>query len=131
MPVHFTINKDRFLVEFVIDGKISIEELQEAVEQRFNHPEYEEGMGALWDATLADFSLIDAHVLRDHALWSVSTGVFRKAGSMAVIAPDDVIFGVYRAGLSQTSPNAEANVRIFRDRATAEAWIAQNNKRPD
>jgi len=120
------LDEQHQLTVHVFTGVVVGKELIEAVKALYasgptpNH---------LWDLTEADISAVKSDDLQEIALIAKQSSPSRRAGRTAIVSTSDLGFGLSRmySTFAEMSGHS-AEVRSFRSREEAEAWIAESNK---
>ena len=124
MPITFeTRRHDGYFIATLV-GPVTDAELLDAYREYHETGEWVAGLNELTDLSLADFSKVTTAGLRNLA--DYTDNLFRATGvaatRTAIYSPRDLPFGLARVYevLAEGSPE---DVRVFRDRSAAEAWL--------
>lgn len=123
IPMEYSISVDdaRGWGRTTISGEITPAGLVELLETAWSDPRYSKVDTALWN-------FLDAHTsmrlddLMQFNDWIARTKRDRGARTVAIVAADDVIFGVGRM-FHAVQPELGWKVSIFRNEAEAIAWL--------
>jgi len=125
MPITYTIDPARRRVTLVYTGTITDRELCEVFDRLYQDPAHRIGMDELSDLRAVHnvtVTSVGLQALADQTARNLDHA--HQSWRVAVVAPQDVVFGLARMyGLfREDSPEL---VRVFRDLASAEAWLDQ------
>ena len=118
-------DKGRDLTIHEIAGLVSPEEMYQAL----NEPDdCEPTTLLLWDMSLADVAQVTPDILRRFIGKAVELGAGRQGGRTAVVAPDDLQFGLARMSEVFTElESAPYDFRAFRTRQEAFEWLGTDD----
>jgi len=124
VPIVYTVEPTRNRVTLVYTGTITDRELFETFDRLYRDPAHRVGMDELSDLrTVHNVTVtsVGLQALADQTARNLDQA--RQTWRVAVVAPQDVVFGLARMyGLfREDSPEL---VRVFRDLASAEEWLA-------
>jgi hypothetical protein len=124
VPIAYTVEPTRNRVTLVYTGTITDRELFETFDRLYRDPAHRVGMDELSDLrTVHNVTVtsVGLQALADQTARNLDQA--RQTWRVAVVAPQDVVFGLARMyGLfREDSPEL---VRVFRDLASAEEWLA-------
>jgi len=120
MPASFTIDASRRLVTSRLWGDVTDAELRQQHAALRAAPEFDPSYAQLIDARGLDVGRISGETLSSLA----STSNFAPDTRRAVVADEDSAFGVARM-FSAWSAARGHEVRVFRDLASADAWLKE------
>ena len=125
MPIVYAIEPDRNRVTLTYTGTITDRELFESFDRLYRDPAHRIGMDELSDLRLVHnvtVTSVGLHALADQTARNLDHA--RQTWRVAVVAPQDVVFGLARMyGLfREESPEL---VRVFRDLESAERWLGE------
>jgi hypothetical protein len=129
VPASTEFHPDRNLIVHRIHGEFTTKLFRATLNEELNHPEFRPAMNGLWDLTHADASKVTADDIQ--AMVRHMRQNIQRRGSgyrVAIVAPDDLAFGLSRMYETQTA-NLDREIRVVRDEATAEAWLAKPRAR--
>jgi hypothetical protein len=123
MPIVYSIDPSRNRVTLTYTGTITDRELFDVFDRLYRDPAHRIGMDELSDLRAVHnvtVTSVGLQALADQASRSLDQA--RQTWRVAVVAPQDVAFGLARMyGLfREDSPEL---VRVFRDLASAEEWL--------
>lgn len=123
MPVEVTVDAATGVITVVARGEITLEDLRASFLDTLAHPDFQPGMDVLLDLTEGGAGGLRPADLREH-LNAIDRHRAQRGVNyrVAVVAPRDVDFGVFRMYGSLADEQAFA-VMVFRTRAEAEAWL--------
>ncbi|HSJ47840.1 MAG TPA: hypothetical protein VLA26_03245 [Gammaproteobacteria bacterium] len=104
-----------------ISGEITPQGLVEMLEAAWSHPQYSRVEAAIWNFLDAHTTMRLDDLLQFNA-WVATTKRDRGAKTIAIVAADDVIFGVGRM-FHAVQPELGWKLCIFRDEPEAIAWL--------
>lgn len=119
MPITTTKDEMEHLTTHVVTGRVSEEEMYRALE----------GDGEftpliLWDMSGADVAHVTPEMLRNFVKRAAELGSQRRGGRTAVIAPEDLQFGLARMSEAFAAMEfAPYRFRAFRVRQEAFDWL--------
>ena len=115
------ITKDGGLTVHEVTGPVSEVEMYDALERFYNK---EPTALLLWDMSQADVSHVTSEILHRFVKKSAELGVSRQGGRTAVIASDDLQFGLAR--MSEAFSKMESalySFSAFRTKEEALQWL--------
>ena len=122
MPISYTIDLTRALVDSVATGVLTVDDILEHKARLDSDPRFSPTMCEIAD--VRDVERIDvtpAGISR--VVWADQKEGDQPAGHrLAIVVSSDVAYGLGRMYQLQTSPTDE-RVKIFRDREEAETWL--------
>jgi len=127
MPIETTRDPQRNLTIHVVTGPAREDEMYAALEVPGDGVPTRD---VLWDMSLADVMHVTPGILRQFAKRAAELGVDRKGGRTAVVAPEDLQFGLAR--MSEVFVDMESSpysLRAFRTREEATAWLESDDPR--
>ena len=124
MPIRFLIDPGRHQIRVALSGVVTREDLRAYFENVRSNPRAE--LDELIDLTEADPSAITSDQIAAiaHAAREIEPGT--RAARVAIVAPGDVAFGLARMYEAQQD-RLSNTIRVFRDLAEAEEWLALEN----
>ena len=121
----FEIDVDFNIVRFTPTGKLTAEVINDLVRQAIEHPDFEPGMGSLWDLCHVDLNEFTRQDVLKIRRYNMSIADKRGVARMAYVAQSDLAFGLARLyEVLGQQPNAKKHV--FRDLASAEKWLLES-----
>ena len=121
MGIKITKNEDRDLTIHDVTGSVSEEEMYDALE---NFYKGEPTTLLLWDMSQADVSQVTTETLQRFIRKSTQLGGSRQGGRTAVIASEDLQYGLARMSEVLTEiESAPYSFRAFRSRQEALRWL--------
>jgi len=115
------ITKDEDLTVHDVTGPISEVEMYDALEKFYKQ---EPTALLLWDMSQADAGHVTSEILQKFIKKSAELGVSRQGGRTAVIAPDDLQYGLARMSEAFSKmESAPYSFRAFRTREEALQWL--------
>ena len=124
MPISYHIEKDAGRVVLEFRGTITDRELFATYEALYADPSHRVGLDELTDCR--EVERVD---VTTGALVALAASTARlldgkqQTWRVAIVAPSDVVFGMARMYEAFRAESPE-QVQVFRDRAAAEAWLA-------
>ena len=124
MKIDTHIDRQRNLRTHRVDGLIHVGELETLLAQFYASPDFDPDMNALWDLRSADTSAVTGDEVRSLAdrvrqHWESSRS------RAALVATDDLNFGLSRMYERLVGNPATENVRVFKDYEAAEKWLTK------
>jgi hypothetical protein len=121
MGIKITKDEDRDLTRHDVTGPVSEEEMYDALE---NFYKGEPTTLLLWDMSQADVSQVTTETLQRFVRKSTRLGGSRQGGRTAVIASEDLQYGLARMSEVFTEiESAPYSFRAFRSRQEALQWL--------
>lgn len=105
----------------------SVAEIIKAVEALLAHPDFVDGMDAIFDYSRCDFSKVSAEDLKSIARFLVPH-LSRFANRVNLVVERDLEYGLARMYGVYAEEIAPSERRIFRDIDTAREWFLSNKK---
>lgn len=126
MPVNYKYNPVKNALYGNMEGKISLDELKEALDQITNSKEFSPDVKAIWDLRKLDFTSLNTEF--GEQLVSIrSLRPERGETKIAIVAEHDLGFGLNRM-YGALSEKLAQKVMAFRDYDEAEAWLLNENE---
>lgn len=125
MPIQYQIDPARRRVYLTLSETITDGDLFAAYERLYADPAHRVGMDELTDCRAVE--RVEATTAGLVALAAATARMLdgaAQAWRVAIVAPSDVVFGMARMYEAFRSESPE-QVRVFRDRAAAEAWLEE------
>lgn len=125
MPISYRIDEEAGRVDLAFSGTVTDADLMATFQALYRDPKHRAGMAELTDCRAVGRVEITGRGLQRLADatkgWLDAAGVVWK---VAVVVPNDEVFGLGRMYelLREGSPE---QVRVFRDLAAAERWLAE------
>jgi len=118
--INYRILPENRLIVFSNWGVTSLEEIFDLSRNLWSDPEISESYDAILDNTHLEepftskeiYKLIES---RDALKWTT--------GKLAVISPDDVVFGLSRMHEMMSENKSPSTIRVFRDKSSALKWL--------
>lgn len=123
-PYRIDIDPRRGLVTTAYFGVVTTECIVGATREYVEHPDFRSTFRAMVDLT----AVTRAEVHTDHVSMVGLESPYAPGSLLALVAPDDVTYGLARA-FEMTVEEGGRTVRVFRDRAEADAWLASAEER--
>lgn len=121
MGIKITRDEDRDLTIHDVAGPVSEEEMYDALENFYKR---EPTALLLWDMSQADVSQVTTETLQRFIRKSTQLGGSRQGGRTAVIASEDLQYGLARMSEVLTEiESAPYSFRAFRSRQEALRWL--------
>jgi hypothetical protein len=125
MSIETTRDADRNLTTHVVIGSVSEKEMHGVLEDFYDR---QPTALVLWDMSQAELAHVTAEMLAKFVCRAAELGVRRRGGRTAVVAPDDLQYGLGR--MSETLAEIESapfSFRVFRSRQDAMQWLASDD----
>lgn len=124
MSIHTEVAESGEYFVHVVVGPVNGEDVCRAIGRALKHSEWSAGSPVLWDASQADPRNLTTNDVRMIADYLAQHRQRRGAGKTAVWAVDNLTFGMARMVEAFVElSESRAEVRAFRDRAEAIAWL--------
>jgi hypothetical protein len=104
-----------------ISGEVAVDDLRKLLAAAWGDSAYSAVERSLWNFEKA-WTAMRMEDLMQLTPWMVANKAGRGAKTIAIVAPDDVVFGVGRM-FDALQDGVGWNVGVFRDRAAAQAWL--------
>ncbi|HUL29981.1 MAG TPA: hypothetical protein VLZ03_05950 [Thermodesulfobacteriota bacterium] len=121
MPIETTRDQERNLTVHVVTGPVSEQEMYGTLEEFYKR---EPTALLLWDLSKADLSWVTPNMLQRFVRKAVKLGARRRGGRTAVVAPEDLQYGLGRMTEAFVeSESAPFSFHVFRSRQDALSWL--------
>jgi len=123
MPIRSIIEKENGLIRTTASGRVSGAELVDYYRRLRGHPDFKRTLNEIFDASqveAVDMTADDVRRLSAVTEEYTSVGVPVK---VAIVAPGDLEFGMSRM-YEMLQVQSINTLKVFRERAPAERWIA-------
>ncbi|HET6472896.1 MAG TPA: hypothetical protein VFG38_13705 [Pseudomonadales bacterium] len=122
MPIRMIIDKTTSLIRTTASGRVTGDDLVAYYHRLRSHPDFRSDLSEIFDLTDVTEADVGADDVR--RLSSVTEEFTRRGVTVkvAIVAPRDLEFGLSRM-YEMLQSQSKNDVRVFRDRAEAEAWI--------
>jgi hypothetical protein len=125
MPIKLEYDQNKKILIVAVIGQVTLQEIASALEKIVSSGEYPLNVDALWDLRQADFKSADANLLR--SIVELREQHPERANfRLALIAPDDLSYGMMRMYEMLSEWKLSRNLMVFRNYAAGEQWILQN-----
>ena len=119
------INMKAGLTVYTAKGTISGQEVKSAIKDFYEHGPITSNV--LWDLTLAVLTDISSEDIRSISHVPRKSLELRKDGKTAIVAPDDLAYGLSRMYQSSPPPdNLPFEIQVFRETEEAHQWLVGN-----
>jgi len=125
MSIETTHDPDRNLTIHVVIGSVSEKEMYGVLEDFY---ERQPTALVLWDMSQAEMAHVTAGMLQKFIRRAAQLGTHRRGGRTAVVAPDDLQYGLGR--MSETFAEIESvpfSYCVFRSQQDAMRWLASDD----
>jgi hypothetical protein len=126
MPMSYEVDGERSLVRCRTWGRLTNEELREHYRAMGADPSFRPSFRQLGDLRDVDVGLLDAGVVREVA----ASRVFAPGVRRALVASTDHAYGLSRIFAAYAETGLQ-EVKVFRDMASAERWLDQEDSHVD
>ncbi len=128
MPIGYEVDVERRRLVVSLSGRVSIEEMLDAIRSSVADPRFESGFDVLSDHTKLATPIAPGDVPRViQCLRSVADKV--AGARWAVVAPSAASFGMMRL-IGVQAEAVPIEIRVFGEVADAEAWLASGEAGP-
>ena len=124
-PYRIEIDAHQGLVTTTYFGVVTTDCIVSATREYLEHPDFDAGFRALVDLT----AVTRAEMHTDDVTKVGLESPYAPGSWLALVASDDVTYGLARA-FEMTVESRGRMVRVFRDRAEADAWLASAEGHP-
>jgi hypothetical protein len=118
MPITFTIDPHARIVAMRVTGSLTDDDVRAIREELRRHPDFDPGMGQLFDARAAEQVALSSDAVRSLA----SVSVFHAGTRRAFVVANDFQFGMARMFSLYSETHAQT-VEVFRDIESALGWL--------
>jgi len=127
MPIEVRMDAGLGLVRIEASGVLTLQDLLGAIVPMLEDPAFEPDMPQLLDLGAVEHTELAAEQM--HALVDAFAKESPRIGSgrVAVYAPKPLLFGVSRM-YESLSEHLPTQLRVFRDREAAEAWLLEDER---
>lgn len=122
MPITYEINKEQGVIYTTATGSLDDTDIAAFKQKLTSDPDYRPGMKELSDVRGVDEFRVTAAGISRFAGMDEDSEDMVKEHRLAIIATEDVIFGMARMYQFQTE-KSKPNVQIFRDLQQAREWL--------
>jgi len=123
VPIRFDIDMDKRWIQTTASGRVRYADLIDYYHRLRSHPDFADDLSIIFDTTPSEGFDLD---FDDVSRLSTVNEQFTQLDpplNVAIVAPGDLAFGLSR--MYETLKNASpSSVKVFRDRAAAEAWVS-------
>lgn len=121
MDFSFTVDPGTGWGRVDIRGEVVVEDLVRLMQAAWSDPAYASVDRSLWNFEHA-WTAMRMEDLMQLGPWIGANKSGRGAKTIAIVAPDDVVFGVGRM-FDALQPGMGWTISLFRDHASARAWL--------
>jgi hypothetical protein len=118
MPAFYFIDKERRLVFSSGSGVLTLEDMLGHRSRLLKDPDFDPDFSQIFDFT----NVTQVEIKSEDVLLLAETKVFSPKSHRAVIAGNDLVYGLSRMFEILRDTKGETGVRVFRDRDEALAW---------
>jgi hypothetical protein len=126
MPIKFYIDQAKDLSTFFVDGPMRLDELYEAIKRLYRNTYPPPTKNILCDFRNASVDEIQSDEAEDLAFFATTIDKRKKIGRTAIVATDDLVFGVSRI-FGALINNIKVDFGVFRDFDEAYKWVTGND----
>lgn len=123
MPMRYSIDPDKRLIQMVGVGKLIDEEMLECVKALRSDPNVEPDMPTLSDMRHIEVGFTADGVLRMLGIMEDESGVPRSSARAAIVVSSDVAFGMGRMVEMLSDKRIDPSFQIFRSMDDAREWL--------
>lgn len=124
MPISFKYDKEKDLLYTTIDGKVTLDDFKNALNQALENTEFPVDTNTLVDFRGCDFNNITADTFRQLILMQKQKAIQSKV-KIAYIADKDFKFGMVRM-YEILSSDLPLNKRVFKEFSEGERWLLED-----
>jgi hypothetical protein len=125
MPVKIIHDSDKNIIRATITGQPTLVDLDAAFQSITTSTEYPPDVDAIWDLRDADVKTADDKFVR-HIIELLKRYPQRARCKSALIATDDLAYGMSRMFQILSEDKVTQELMIFRTYAEGEQWICRN-----
>lgn len=122
MPVTTTIDLDKKLIVHAVEGEVTAGDWVSAIGDRLAHPDFEPGLGVLWDFSNAPEGILSSRDLRGMLDYGRQEGHAARMGRIALLTPRRAQFAM-ASSVEKMSDGLAVELRAFQDRTEAIRWL--------
>jgi len=126
MSIEVEFNRDKNFLRVTIIGLPSLQDFEAVLTQITTSNEYPPNINAVWDLRKADFMTADDKLFR-HIIELRKCYPQRSHCKSALIANDDLAFGMSRMFQMLSEDKVPLELMVFRDYAEGEQWILNSH----
>lgn len=120
-----SVSMEESLTVYTARGTISGEEVKDVIMDFYEHGPITRNV--LWDLTLAVLTGLSTEDIRSISHVPRKSLELREGGKTAIVAPDDLAFGLSRMYQSNPLPeDLPFEIQVFRESEAAHQWLAEN-----
>jgi len=121
MAVEFERRPDFMYIK--LDLPLTLEVIEDACVQFFDHPEFQSGMNVMWDARSVPRVDLSFEDMRHFGEFLRPYREHRGGGKSAFVASEDVLFGMFRMHEMLNDQNYDYEFHVFRNADEATKWL--------
>ena len=121
------VYREEGYIRVAAKGRISLESLKQMYASVLMNPQYESGMGRLWDLTHIDASLITSDHLNSFVQFIKNKGLGLDSAHSAVLVRKNLEYGMTRMLESLGVEVFTPNVLVTRSQDEALAWVTKRS----
>lgn len=118
-----SVEGDGAYVLIHFEGVLSVRRMESVIQEVVDRDDFVPGMGTLWDLRAADLSNVTSGDLRYLRQSRTDLAPRRGAGRVALLATDDLTFGISRMVEASTAVPG-ISIMVFRDEGQAVSWVS-------
>ena len=130
MPIKFSVDQTKNLSTFLVNGPLNYDEVHAVIKRFYENKYPPPTKNILWDLRNASVNEIRYEEARELAFFASIIDHRKLIGRTAIVASDDVVFGVSRM-FGAFIDNTALVFEIFRDFDKAYKWITEDEIRKD
>jgi hypothetical protein len=130
MPIKFKLDQSKDLSIFLVEGPVTHDEVHAAIKRFYESTYPPPTKNILWDLRSASVNEIGYEEAQELAFFATSSDHRKEIGRTAIVASEDVVFGVSRMFGAFINDNA-VTFEVFRDFDEAYKWVAADDDRID
>ncbi len=123
--VELCFKPQKNLIWIKCSGVLQVEKLLKACDNALEDPQYQKGMGRIWDVTDADLSQITTEQVAEVTSYLSARSDDVNYVRVAVVANSPLGFGLARVFATVSEQTAKNEVMPFRTIQEAEAWVSE------
>ena len=127
MSIKFKIDQSIDLSTFLVNGPVSYDEVHTAIKQFYQSTNPQPTKNILWDLRDASVSEIRYEDAQELAFFATSVDNRKEIGRTAIVASEDVVFGVSRI-FGAFIDDSAVKFEVFRNFDEAYNWVIENDE---
>ena len=125
MSADLRYDQERNILHVILHGLITVDQLRNILHKITHAEEYPPDIPALWDLTAVDAGEVDLSMI-EKFIGTRERFPERGITKLAILTSSELAFGLSRM-YEAMSVDLPQTIRVFKDRATAEQWLQEQD----